>query len=109
MSHRRRLRRKQQPVDASLFHTLELARHRTRQLFITDLQLGGNRLGEIANLLPSISLQRRRRRGVVSMGIDDHKSFLCVSILRLRELPIVSCKSPCYTNLLRKKNQRSNF
>src|SRR5437764_7786000 len=72
MSHRAGLWREQQPVDAGLFHAIELALHRARDLLVADGELGTHRLGEVGDLLAAVGLKLRRRRGEMSVSVDDH-------------------------------------
>jgi hypothetical protein len=50
-----------------------LTRHGARQFFVANLQLGGYRFGEIADLLAAVRLQLRWRGGEMGMCVDDHR------------------------------------
>src|SRR5258708_9953479 len=80
MSHRARLRRKHQPVDAAILHAFELALHRARDLLVADRKLSAYRLSEVGDLLPAVGLRLCRRGGEMIVRADDHLFALLVKV-----------------------------
>src|SRR4030095_9310382 len=76
MTHRRRLRRKEQSIDSRFLHALELSLHRAFQLLIADLELGSRGLAKIGNLPSPVGLPLQGSGGEMGVGVNDHKFLL---------------------------------
>src|SRR5262245_33545116 len=106
MAHGRSLRRKEQAIDSRLLHALELSLHRALQLFVADLKLGSGGLAKIGNLAAPVSLQLRRSRSVVGVGINNHNLFL---LRPLKKTQLLRCTRSTRSNVPARVRLRSSI
>src|SRR4030095_9576728 len=105
MTHRRRLRRKEQSIDSRFLHALELSLHRAFQLLIADLELGSRGLAKIGNLPSAVGLQLQRSGGVVCVGVNDHNFLL----RPLKKAHLLRCTRSTRSNVPARVRLRSSI
>src|SRR4030095_17231681 len=105
MTHRRRLRRKEQSVDSRFLHALELSLHRAFQLLIADLELGSRGLAKIGNLPSPVGLQLQGSGGEMGVGVNDHKFLL----RPLKKAHLLRCTRSTRSNVPARVRLRSSI